>query len=112
MLSWVAQQKMQNRNLMNMMNMMNGNCLAMPNQTRMMPWGNGGRLGGKGNSKGGNIGGGKKEVARGRTPTTCRDRMLPHGTPRAADAVACILAANVQRTSTRPSVRSATYRDT
>ena len=54
----------------------------------------------------------EKEVARERIPTTCRDRMPPGGTPRAADAVACILAANVQRTSTRPSVRSATYRDT
>ena len=38
--------------------------------------------------------------------------MLPHGTHLVADAAACILAANVQHTSTSLFDRSATYRDT
>ena len=54
MLSWAAQQKMQNRIWqLESMNMMNGNYHAMPNQLGMMPWGKGGNPGGKGGSKGG-----------------------------------------------------------
>ena len=54
----------------------------------------------------------EKEVAGERTPTTCRDRTLHLGTHLAADAAACILAANAQRASTKPYARSAAYRDT
>ena len=58
MLSWFAQQKMENRLMKNLMNsMINGNHQATPNQQGMMPWGKGGNPGGKGGSKGGGKGG-------------------------------------------------------
>ena len=108
MLSWAAEQKMQNCLMQNLMSsMINGNYQAMPNQQGMMPWGKGGNPGGEGGGKGGWKDG--KGVAKVVGAKVAKQQRINRDL--AADAEACTPKASVRHTSSRQIARIASCRD-